>query len=97
MGSPVGPTFAEFYMSHIENAIFNNHITKPTYVHKMCWRHLYNNTRKKTKKQKHDTINKPFEENSILKFAFELHINNKIPFLVVLIEYNNKDIFDTSI
>ena len=37
MGSPLGPTISEFYMSHIENKIFETIIIKPNldvrYVH----------------------------------------------------------------
>ena len=29
MGSPLSPTISEFYMSHIENKIFETTITKP--------------------------------------------------------------------
>ena len=39
MGSPLGPTISEFYMSHIENKIFKTIITKPKiyfrYVHEI--------------------------------------------------------------
>ena len=43
-----------------------------------------------------NTIQETFQNNSVLNFTQEININNKIPFLVVLIDTNNNDWFITS-
>ena len=43
-----------------------------------------------------NTIQETFQNNSVLNFTQEININNKIPFLGVLIDANNNDRFITS-
>ena len=77
MGSPLGPTFANFYMGDLENNIFTNHYHKPNiyvrYIDDIFMQ--IDNTDQLT------DIKDLFENNSILTFTYELHNNNKLPFL----------------
>ena len=43
-----------------------------------------------------NTIQETFQNNSVLNFKQEININNKIPFLSVLIDTSNIDRFTTS-
>ena len=91
MGSVLGPIFSNFYMSALENKVFNT-INKPNiylrYADDIL--HLTNRT--------HEIIiiQETFQNNSILNFIQEISINNKIPFLGVLIDTSNIDRFTTS-
>ena len=74
MGSPLGSSISEFYISHFENKIFNA-IKKPKiYVHYVdnifvaTW--SYNKINK---------LKQTLEKNSILKFTTELNIDKKSP------------------
>ena len=76
VGSPLGPTISEFYMSHFENKIFKTIFTKSKiyvrYVDDIFIATL-----------SYDEINKlkqTQEINSVLNFTTELNINKKDPF-----------------
>ena len=77
MGSPLGPTFAGFYMGELENNIFSNHYVKPNiyarYVDDIFMQ--IDNTDQLT------DIKELFQQHSVLNFTYELHTNNKLPFL----------------
>ena len=77
MGSPLGVTFANFYMSHLENNILdNNPIIKPT-----TYCRYVDNIFVITKDTESLLVLKTeFERNSVLKFTHEPNINNKINF-----------------
>ena len=89
MGYVLGPIFSNFYMSDLENRIFNS-IKKPSiyqrYVDDILI--LSNNINEINILQ--DTF-----QNSVLNFTHELNKNNKISFLDVLIDTNNNN-FTTS-
>ena len=91
MGSVLGPIFSDFYMSDLENRIFNS-IKKPPiylrYVHDILI--LTNNINEK------NILQDTFQNNSVLNFTHELNKNNKISFLDVLIDTNNNNNFTTS-
>ena len=77
MGSPLGPTISEFYISHIKNKISQTIITKPKiyvrYVDIFIATHSYdeiNNLKQTLKKKK----------KSVLNFTTELKVNKRIPF-----------------
>ena len=89
MVSVLGPIFSHFYMSALENKVFNT-INKP----KIYLRYaddilLTNSTYEIT------TIQETFQDNSVLNFTQKIN-NNKIPFFGVLIDTNNNDRFFSS-
>ena len=88
----LGTNFINFYMSDFENKVFNT-INKPNiylrYADDILL--LTNST------DEINTIQETFQNNSVLNFTQEININNKIPFLSVLIDTSNIDRFTTSI
>ena len=87
MGSPLGPLFANFYMSHIENSVLSDPAVAPsTYVRYVddCFvdvkdiDHLLK-------------LIKEFEARSVLKFTYELSTDNVLPFLDVLVERDENE------
>ena len=91
MGSPLGPTFANFYMCHIENQIVNKKIKLNTYIRYVDDIFLSVDDEKQLIE-----IKQIFEKESVLKFTFEKEESNKISFLDVLLERKN-DIIDLSV
>ena len=92
MGSPLGPSFANFYMGYLEEQTFTDNNNKlPIYARYVDDIFVgYNNP---------DDLNKlktKFEENSILKFTIEKSTENKLPFLDVLVE-NCNNYFHTQV
>ena len=89
MGSPLGFTFANFYMSHLENNILDNNPTiKPT-----TYCRYVDDIFVITKDTESLLILKPeFERNSVLKFTHEPNNNNKINFLDVHVDATNHHI-----
>ena len=87
----LGPIFNNFYMSDLENKVFNT-INKPNiysrYVDDILL--LTNST------DEINTIQETFQNNSVLNFTQEINLNNKIPFLGVLIDGSNIDRFTTA-
>ena len=90
MGSALGPTFAEFYMAHIENNIFINNPKPTLYVRYVDDILVLTNDLGEV-----FLLKNKFETNSILKFTVEVNQNNKIPFLDVLVD-NNDDRYITT-
>ena len=78
MGSPLGPTFANFYMGNIENTVLEKTEKPSIYVRYVddIFLQIRNETELKN-------LRKIFEENSVLKFTYELNVNSKLPFLVL--------------
>ena len=82
MGSPLGPLFANYYMSYLENSILVNTDSRPNiyarfvddiFIQAQSIDELHN-------------LKAKFESNSILKFTIELNNDNKLPFLDTLID-----------
>ena len=92
MGSPLGPTFANFYMGHVESKVFEDRTNKPDlYVRYVDDIFLQVET------ENHLTqLKQLFEENSVLKFTYELNIGNKLPFLDVMVT-STDDRFKTTV
>ena len=89
MVSVLGSIFSNFYMSALENKVFetiNNIYTR--YADDILF--LTNST------YEISTIQETFQNNSVFKFTQEINIINKIPFLDVLIDTNNNDQLLTS-
>ena len=92
MGSPLGPCFANYYMANLENIVLKEIDKKPNiYV-----RYVDDIFIQVESEEHLKYIKSSFEKSSILKFTHELNIENKLPFLDVLVN-NNENIFKTSI
>ena len=92
MGSPLGPTFANFYMGNIENMILDELDDKPL----IYCRYVDDIFMLSKNISQFDDLRSKFENNSVLKFTTELNINDKLPFLDVLIDNSNIE-FKTSV
>ena len=88
MASVLGAIFSNFYMSALENKVFNT-INKPNiylrYADDILF--LTINT------EEINIIQETFQNNSVLNFTQEININNKITFLGILIDTSNIDRF----
>jgi len=88
MGSPLGPTFANFYMCELENSILCDNQIKPLfytrYVDDIFL--IINNYHEL------ENIWSIFKSKSVLKFTFETEIQKKIPFLDVLVSRVGQDL-----
>ena len=89
MGSPLGPTFANFYMGYLEETIFSDHQKRPL----MYCRYVDDIFIMVRNIQQLEEIKNQFEDNSILKFTIEKSTNNKLPFLDVLINKYQDEFF----
>ena len=82
MGSPLGVTFANFYMSHLENQVFeNNPELKPTVYCRFvddCFLVVSSTS-------EIDLLISQFRQNSVLNFTHEIG-GGKLNFLDVSIE-----------
>ena len=92
MGSPLGPLFANFYMTALEDKILSDPQVAPNlycryvddvFVDVRNVEHLHQ-------------IIQAMETNSVLKFTYELSIENKIPFLDVMV-HGGRDKFSTTV
>ena len=85
------PIFSHFYMSALENEVFNSINKHNVYLMYVDVILLFTNSPDKI-----NTIQETFQNNYVLNFTQEININNKISFLGVLIDTNNIDRFITS-
>jgi hypothetical protein len=92
MGSPLGPTFANYYMCHIENQALEDSNIKP-YIY--C-RYIDDIFVDVGSEQQLRELQQKMQELSVLNFTYELNVFNKLPFLDVLIECANSE-FKTSV
>ena len=82
MGSVLGPIFSNFFMSDLENKVFNT-INKPNiYLRYADDIFLLTNSTDEI-----NIIQEIFQNNSVLNFTQEININNKISFLDVQKQY----------
>ena len=91
MGSVLGPIFSNFYMSDLENRIFNSIKNPPIYLRYVDDILILTNNINEI-----NILQDTFQNNSVLNFTYELNKNNKISFLDVLIDTNNNNNFTTS-
>ena len=91
MGSVLWTMFSNFYISALENKVFNI-INKPNIYLRYADDILILND----STHEINTIQETFQNNSVLNFLQEININNKISFLGVLIDTSNIDRFITS-
>ena len=85
MGSPLGPTFANFYMGELESKIFKDKSVKPP-VYARYVDDIFLQVKDESQLIE---LRKTFQDNSVLNFTYELSVNNKLPFLDVLVEPTN--------
>ena len=81
MGSPLGSTFASYYMCHLENKAFRElHVKLSLYCGYVddCFVSINNITYL-------HALRDYFQQHSILKFTFEREIGKKLPFLDILL------------
>ena len=84
MGSPLGPSFANFYMGDLEDRLFKI-IKKP----KMYCRYIDDIFILADNINEIHCLKETFENFSVLKFSIELNKNNELPYLDVLINNDN--------
>lgn len=94
MGSPLGPTFADFYMSRLENNILkNNNVCNPTlyirYVDDILT--IFN------ERQHINKFKQLLEDKSVLKFTYEISENKQFNFLDVHLFIKNNGKIDTGV
>ena len=92
MGSPLGVLFSQAYMCHIENSVLQNFDPKPhIYV-----RYVDDILVDITDEAQIEDLKKKMEENSCLRFTVEKSVENRIPFLDVLVDGSDSK-FTTSV
>ena len=82
MGSPLGPTFANFYMGDLEQRTLTDNNSKP-HIYARYVDDIFVQVKDIKELEK---LKKLFEDNSVLNFTYELNVNNKLPFLDVFID-----------
>ena len=92
MGSPLGPLFASFYMSEVEARTFGNKNIVP-HIYCRFVDDIFVDV--KDQEQLNALIEK-LQENSVLSFTFELNVQNKLPFLDVLVK-SEQDRYETTV
>ena len=92
MGSPLGPTFANFYMGNLEKTISSDPSMKPS-----IYARYVDDTFVQVKDEDElIKLKNCFQINSKLNFTYELSIDNKLPFLDVLVE-SSDNTFNTRV
>ena len=91
MGSPLGPTFANFYMGELEKLCFQQARKPAIYVRFVDDIFLQVNDEDELIKLK-----ELFENNSVLNFTYELSVDKKLPFLDVMVTSKNGN-FNTNV
>ena len=92
MGTPLGPTMANYYMCNLENSVFNDQpILKPP----VYCRYIDDIFVSITDFQQLLAIKEAFEDQSILNFTYEIECKKKIPFLDTLIHRNSENLLST--
>ena len=75
MRTPLGPTFANFYMCKLENKAFSSLQNKP----KVFCRYVDDCFLVINNISQLDALRKFFESNSVLKFTIEIEVNKSYP------------------
>ena len=92
MGSPLGPLFASFYMSEVEARTFGNKNIVP---HIYC--RFVDDIFVDVKNQEQlNALIEMLQENSVLRFTYELNVQNRLPFLDVLVK-SEQDRYETTV
>jgi hypothetical protein len=92
MGSPLGPTFANFYMCHIEN-----HVLQQVQIRPFTYCRYVDDTYVVVRDDQHlHSLKLAMEEASVLTFTYETSIHQKLPFLDVAVDGSN-GLYTTSV
>lgn len=91
MGSPLGPTFANFYMADLENRVLSLPGLKPN-IYCRFVDDIYTDANFELLLK----LKKTMEDLSVVKFTYELSQNNVLPFLDILTHYDT-DRFASSV
>ena len=91
MGSPLGPLFANFYMGHLEEQVFSENRTPHIYA-----RYVDDIFVQVSSHDELMNLKTLLQSNSVLNFTFELNIDNKIPFLDVMVN-SSDNVFHTTV
>ena len=91
MGCPLGPTFSNFYMADLENQVLDLPGLKPN-----IYCRFVDNIFTDADQELLLRIKKSMEENSVVKFTYELSKDNKLPFLDILTYYTTNQ-FETTV
>ena len=95
MGSPLGPTYADFYMSNLENNLMNQHnrVSNPKF-----YRRYVDDIFAIFKKPNHISLFKQrLSRNSVLKFTHEEATSNSFQFLDIKLNVENNGSFSTTV
>ena len=92
MGSALGPTFANFYMAHLEELLVPTMNPQPT----IYCRYVDDIFIQVSDTQHLERIKTDFENNSVLKFTIENNTNRRLPFLDVCVDASGTA-FDLSV
>ena len=85
MGGPLSCTMANFYMSHIENEVLENVDLRPA-----LYGRFIDDIFILVRNENHlISLKQAFIDASVLNLTHEININNKLPFLDVLLEMKN--------
>ena len=91
MGSPLGPTFANYYMADLENHVLSLPGLKPN-IYCRYVDDIYTDANFELLLK----LKKTMEDHSVVKFTYELSQNNTLPFLDILTHYDT-DRFASSV
>ena len=93
MGQCLGSTFANFYMAHHENLILNEHFGPEINIYCRYVDDIFIQVEDEGVIHRLKSI---FEQKTVLKFTFELNLNNRLPFLDVMVN-NTPPSFHTTV
>ena len=93
MGSPLGPTFAGFYIGHLEKTVFDNDLCHKPHIYT---RYVDDVFLQVSDESELLNIKHIFQQNSVLNFTYELNNNNKLPFLDIEVT-STQDGFNTKV
>ena len=92
MGSPLGPTFANFYMGDLERKVLDNSLHKPN----IYARYVDDIFVQIENEEELIELKNKFQNNSVLNFTCEFSRNFSLPFLDVLVKMS-QDRFVTEV
>ena len=92
MGSPLGPTFANYYMGNLEEKVLTEMIEKPN-IYVRYVDDCFLEVKSEAQLIKIKTL---YEENSVLAFTYEMNVESRLPFLDVMVRSTGKE-FQTTV
>ena len=92
MGSPLGPTFANFYMGNLEQHIFQDSNKRPN----LYARYVDDIFVQIKDFEELIKLQNLFQSSSVLMFTYEMNVNDKLPFLDVNVDASEQN-FKTTV